>query len=74
MIRIVIVDDHEMVREGLKTILQSESDFEIVGELGSAVGLLELVERTQPDIVLLDARLPGERIIAPVILAHSPAP
>jgi DNA-binding NarL/FixJ family response regulator len=60
MIRIVIVDDHEMVREGLKTILQAESDFEVVGDLSSAERLLPLVEKTHPDVALLDARLPGE--------------
>ncbi len=60
MIRILIVDDHEMVREGLKTILSPEPDFEIVGQLASAEGLLPLVEKTSPDVVLLDARLPGE--------------
>jgi DNA-binding NarL/FixJ family response regulator len=59
MIRILIVDDHEMLREGLKTMLQTEPDFEIVGERDSADGLLEMAERTRPDIVLLDARLPG---------------
>ncbi len=58
MIRIVIVDDHEMVREGLRTILQPEADFEIVGETGLGEAVPELVERTGPDIVLLDARLP----------------
>jgi len=59
MIRIVIVDDHEMVREGLQALLETEPDFEVVGQSGSAEGLPDLVERTQPDIVLLDARLPG---------------
>jgi DNA-binding NarL/FixJ family response regulator len=59
MIRLVIVDDHEMVREGLRAILGADPDFEIVGESGSADGLAELVDRTHPDIVLLDARLPG---------------
>jgi DNA-binding NarL/FixJ family response regulator len=58
VIRIVIVDDHEMVREGLRTILQPEADFEIVGETGLGEAVPELVERTGPDIVLLDARLP----------------
>src|SRR5438105_4778490 len=48
-----------MVREGLKTILGAEPDFEIVGESGTADRLSELVEQAQPDIVLLDARLPG---------------
>jgi len=59
VIRLIIVDDHEMVREGLKAILGTEPDFEIVGESGTAEGLSQLVERTQPDIVLLDAHLPG---------------
>lgn len=59
MIRLIIVDDHEMVREGLKAILDTEPDFEIVGESSTAEGLSQLVERTQPDIVLLDAHLPG---------------
>ena len=59
MIRLVVVDDHEIVREGLKTILQSEPDFEIVGESGTAEQLTQLVDETRPDVILLDARLPG---------------
>ena len=59
MIRILLIDDHEIVREGLKTILSAQPDFEVVGETGSAEGLIELVEVTRPDVVLLDARLPG---------------
>ncbi|HYM48932.1 MAG TPA: response regulator transcription factor [Candidatus Limnocylindrales bacterium] len=58
MIRLVIVDDHEMVREGLKTILQTEPDFQIVGEAATARDLVTLAERTRADVVLLDARLP----------------
>jgi DNA-binding NarL/FixJ family response regulator len=59
MMRIAIVDDHEVVREGLKTILRDDPDFEVVAESGSAKGLAELAQRTRPDVVLLDARLPG---------------
>jgi len=59
MIRLIIVDDHEIVREGLKTILRSDPEFEVVAESATADGLLDLVERTKPDVVLLDARLPG---------------
>ena len=59
MIRIAIVDDHEMVREGLRTILQPEDDFDVVAESSSADGIVALVEEAHPDVVLLDARLPG---------------
>jgi len=59
VIRLLLVDDHEMVREGLKAILSSETDFEVVGEASDADDLETLVETTRPDIVLLDARLPG---------------
>ncbi len=59
MIRLLIVDDHEMVREGLKAMLISEPDFSIVGDAANAEHALELIERLQPDIVLLDVRLPG---------------
>jgi len=59
VIRIVIVDDHEIVREGLKTILQSEPDFRVVADSATADELTELVGETHPDVVLLDARLPG---------------
>ena len=58
MIRLVIVDDHEIAREGLKSILEGEPDFEIVGEAATARDLVGLVERTRADVVLLDARLP----------------
>ncbi|MGZ7023027.1 MAG: response regulator [Ilumatobacteraceae bacterium] len=59
MIRLAIVDDHEIVREGLKTILRSDPDFEVVAETGTADELGDLVDKTHPDVVLLDARLPG---------------
>ncbi|HEY2703722.1 MAG TPA: response regulator transcription factor [Candidatus Dormibacteraeota bacterium] len=59
MIRIALIDDHEMVREGLRAMLQAEDDFEIVAESRSADDLGDLVERTRPDIILLDVRLPG---------------
>jgi two-component system, NarL family, response regulator DevR len=59
VIRLLIVDDHEVVREGLKSILASEPDLEVVGEASDANELETLVETTHPDVVLLDARLPG---------------
>jgi two-component system response regulator DevR len=59
MIRLLIVDDHEMVREGLKAILVAEQDFHIVGEAASAEQAVELIERLRPHIALVDIRLPG---------------
>ena len=58
MIRLLIIDDHEMVREGLKAILTTEPDFEIVGDAASAEQAFALIERLNPDIILLDVRLP----------------
>jgi two-component system, NarL family, response regulator DevR len=57
-IRILIVDDHEMVREGLMAMLRPEPDFEVVGHTGYGELVTELVESSRPDVVLLDARLP----------------
>jgi DNA-binding NarL/FixJ family response regulator len=57
-IRVLIVDDHEMVREGLMAMLQPEPDFEVVGQTGYGAAVVDLVESSRPDVVLLDARLP----------------
>ena len=59
MIRLLIIDDHEMVREGLKAMLVAGPDFEIVGDAANAEQALGLIERLHPDVVLLDIRLPG---------------
>jgi len=57
--RILVVDDHEVVRLGLKTLLGQHSYFEVVAEAGSAKEALEKVEQYTPDVVLMDIRLPG---------------
>ncbi|HVB23224.1 MAG TPA: response regulator transcription factor [Ktedonobacteraceae bacterium] len=59
MIRLIIVDDHEMVREGLKAMLMAEPDFSIVGDAANAEQAFALIERLHPDVALLDVRLPG---------------
>src|SRR2546430_2975246 len=59
MIRLLIIDDHEMVREGLKAMLTAEPDFTIVGDAANAEQAFELIERLRPDVILLDIRLPG---------------
>jgi DNA-binding NarL/FixJ family response regulator len=57
--RIVIVDDHEVVRIGLRALLAQNPQFEVIGEAGNSKDALELVSRLNPDIVLMDIRLPG---------------
>ncbi len=58
MTRLLIIDDHEMVREGLKAMLVTEPDFCIVGDASNGAQALELIDQLHPDIVLLDIRLP----------------
>jgi DNA-binding NarL/FixJ family response regulator len=57
--RIVIVDDHEVVRLGLRSLLERHPEFEIVGEAGNGREALEKVALLQPDVVVLDIRMPG---------------
>jgi DNA-binding NarL/FixJ family response regulator len=57
-VKIVIVDDHEVVRHGLRSLLGLEPDFRVVGEAGSAAEAVSAVERLKPHIVLLDVKLP----------------
>ncbi len=57
--RILLVDDHEVVRLGLKALLERHPQFEVVGEAGNAREALEQVSRIRPDVVLMDIRLPG---------------
>jgi DNA-binding NarL/FixJ family response regulator len=59
MIRVLVVDDHPVVREGLMAVLEDSEDVQVVGEAGSAEEALSSVERTRPDVVLLDLELPG---------------
>ena len=58
-IRLVVVDDHSIVREGLCSILRTEPDFQVVGEAGDGDEALRLVDRVHPDVVLLDLKMPG---------------
>ncbi|NPV55957.1 MAG: response regulator transcription factor [Anaerolineae bacterium] len=57
--KIVIVDDHEVVRIGLKSLLEHHPQFEVIGEAGNAKEALDQIARLEPDIVLMDIRLPG---------------
>jgi DNA-binding NarL/FixJ family response regulator len=58
--RILLVDDHEVVRLGLKALLERHPQFEVVGEAGSSREAMEQVTALQPDVVVMDIRLPGQ--------------
>jgi NarL family two-component system response regulator LiaR len=57
-VRVVIADDHRLVLDGIKRALESDGGFEIVGETQSGTQVLPLVKLTQPDVVMLDLRMP----------------
>lgn len=59
VIRIIIVDDHPIVREGLRTLLGDEQRIDIVGEAGDAETAEQLIDEIKPDVVLMDVALPG---------------
>ncbi|HEV3351701.1 MAG TPA: response regulator transcription factor [Acidimicrobiales bacterium] len=63
-IRVLVVDDDVPTRIGLRTILSSELDLEVVGEAGTAAQAIELNRQLRPDIILMDVRLPDEDGIA----------
>jgi DNA-binding NarL/FixJ family response regulator len=57
-IRVMIVDDHQIVREGLQILLAEESEFEVVGTAGDGATALALVETVNPDVIMMDLVLP----------------
>jgi DNA-binding NarL/FixJ family response regulator len=71
MITIMLVDDHPVVREGLRGMLEAEPDLSVVGEAGSGAEAVALARVARPDVILMDLRMPGtdgvwatERILA----------
>jgi DNA-binding NarL/FixJ family response regulator len=58
-VRVLLADDHTLVRAGLRKLLESIPAMEVVGEAGDGLALLELAERLRPDVVLMDIAMPG---------------
>lgn len=73
-IRILIVDDHPMVREGLRTYLEVADDILVIGDVGSAETALDLLKSLSPDVILLDLVLPGIEGPAAIRALRSAAP
>ena len=59
MIRVVLVDDHALVRAGFRMILAQQSDIEVIGEAGSAEEGLRMIRAQRPDVALIDVHMPG---------------
>ncbi|WP_020667118.1 response regulator [Amycolatopsis nigrescens] len=59
MIRVALADDHELVRMGLRVLIDREEDMAVVGEVNSGEAALELIRADRPDVLLLDIRMPG---------------
>ncbi|WP_046468714.1 response regulator [Allosalinactinospora lopnorensis] len=60
MIRILVVDDHSVVREGIVALLSVEDDIEVVGQAGDGTAAVSAASALAPDVVLMDLRMPGE--------------
>jgi DNA-binding NarL/FixJ family response regulator len=59
LIRVLLIDDHELVRSGIKALLEKSEDIRVVGEAGEGHEALRCIKETNPDVVLLDISLPG---------------
>jgi two-component system response regulator NreC len=58
-IRVLLIEDHQVVREGLRALLRAERDMEVVGEAADGAAALDLAAETRPDVVVVDLGLPG---------------
>ena len=61
VIRVLVADDHAIVRTGIRHVLEGEPGFEVVGEAATGAEALELAERLRPDVAVLDLSMPGAR-------------
>ncbi|MEP7039830.1 MAG: response regulator transcription factor [Acidobacteriota bacterium] len=59
IITIVLADDHRIVRQGLRALLEAEADFDVIGTAGDGLEALDLVRKLSPDVVVLDLMMPG---------------
>jgi DNA-binding NarL/FixJ family response regulator len=74
MLRIVLVDDHIVIRQGLACLLRGEQDINIVGQASNGESAVNLIREIQPDVVLMDISMPGMNGIQATRIIHSELP
>lgn len=73
-IRIVLADDHQMLRRGIRRLLEDDPDFQVVGEANSGADAIRLTDSLIPDVVVMDAKMPGQdgaSATRAIVSAHS---
>ena len=71
-IRVAIADDHALVRMGFRALIESEPDLEVVGEAADGLAAVELARQANPDVVLMDIRMPGMDGVTATQADHRP--
>ena len=74
MIRVLVVDDHPIVHDGLAAVIDAEEDVRVIGSSATTADAVRLIQRERPDVVLLDLNLPGEEGISSVERVLTSAP
>ena len=74
MIKLLIADDHLIIRQGLRLILETENDFELIGEASDGKEALSLCKKLKPDVVLMDLRMPNMDGLTAIETLHTEQP
>jgi DNA-binding NarL/FixJ family response regulator len=72
-IRVLIADDHALVREGLRKLLELDENIQIITEVGDGQGAINIARREKPDVILMDVNMPGtDGIVATRVIRNAP--